>query len=273
MQKGVLAAALAASAILLAGCGSDTTSVPDVTGYRLDAAHNVLKDAGFKEFEDVDAIESRKPWVDSNWVVIEQNPEAEDQVDPKTTIRLDIAKSDDDGVYDRLPTGSPVYEELREQKKQDEARDKQQQAENKEREKQQQVQDKNDVQEFIDTVDPAARVAQNVIVELNNLVTRISAQGGPTAVDTYNIKDAKGALGTYWDMLEKAPRAINDSADKAQEAIRTFQQAADTLMSAEGFAASSSIARFEQLYDSALIKYNSGLTSLYSGTDVPPPTV
>jgi len=53
----------------LVGCGSDPVSVPKVAGLRLDNAHNVVKDAGFKKFDDVDGIASRTAMMDSNWVV------------------------------------------------------------------------------------------------------------------------------------------------------------------------------------------------------------
>lgn len=273
MRKGVLVAMLAASAIVLSGCGTDTASVPNVTGYRLDAAHNVLKEAGFEKFEDVDAIGSRSSLMDSNWVVLDQSPEADEEVDPKTKVRLGIAKPGDDGVYDRLPVGSPVYEEIQTQRARDEEQSRQQKKRDEERSRQQDAQDKKDVSEFVDRIDPAARIALNAIADLNDKAAKIAAQGGLAAVDSYNIADTKSALGTYWDMLEDAPSTINDSADSVQEAIRTFQQAADTLKSAEGAASSSSIARFEQLYSSARIKYNSGLTAMYRGTSVSPPTV
>lgn len=277
MRKGVFVATLAASAIVLTGCGSDTFSVPDVTGYRLDDAHNVLKDAGFAKFDDVDAIEDRTPMLDMNWVVLGQSPAADEQAEKKTTIRLDIAKPEDGGVRDRLPVGSPVYKEIREreeliasihaeQSRKEEERQREQQAADK-------AKDKKDVQEFVDKIDPLARLAQNATADLNNLGTRLADQRTVTAADSYSLSDIKKALGVYWDELEKAPKVINDSADETQEALRKFQQAADSLQTAEGVAASGAIDRFRQLYESARLKYNAGLFGMYSGAAVQPPTL
>lgn len=277
MRKGVFVATLAASAIALTGCGSDTFSVPDVTGYRLDDAHNALKGAGFENFDDVDAIEERTPMLDMNWVVLGQSPAADEHAEKKATIRLDIAKPEDDGVRDRLPVGSPVYKEIREQEeliasihaeqsRKEEERQREQQAKDK-------AKDKKDVQEFVDKIDPLARLVQNATADLNNVGTRISGRGTVTAADSYSLSDIKKAFGVYWDELEKAPKVIHDRADETQEALRTFQQAADTLQTAEGVAASGAIDRFRQLYESARLKYNAGLSGMYSGTAVQPPTL
>ena len=98
----------------LVACGSDPVEVPKVAGIRLDDAHNVLKDAGFKEFEDIDAISDRQPLMDANWVVVGQVPPAGDRMDQKDTVTLKIAKPEDEGIREILPEDSPVLAEIRE---------------------------------------------------------------------------------------------------------------------------------------------------------------
>lgn len=273
MRNGALVATLAASAIILAGCSKDTVDVPDVTGYRLDDAHNVLKDAGFENFDDIDAIDDRTPMLDANWVVLGQSPPADGQAEKETTIRLDIAKPEDEGVRDRLPVGSPVYEEIRERDERNAAADAELERKEQERRLEQQVKDEQDIQNFVDSIDPIARITQNAVSDLNNIATAIAGQETVTAADSYSLTDIKEALGLYWDQLEKAPKPINASADQAQEALKKFQQAADTLHSAEGVAAAGSIERFHQLWQAARAQYNAGLSGIYAGTTVQLPTV
>lgn len=273
MRRGAFVATLAASAIVLAGCSKDTFDVPDVTGYRLDDAHNVLKDAGFENFDDVDAIDDRTPMLDANWVVLGQSPAADGQAEKETTIRLDIAKPEDEGVRDRLPVGSPVYEEIRERDERNAAADAELERKEQERRREQQVKDEQDIQNFVDSIDPIARITQNAVSDLNNIATAIAGRETVTATDSYSLTDIKEALGLYWDQLEKAPKPINASADQAQEALKKFQQAADTLHSAEGVAAAGSIERFRQLWEAARAEYNTGLSGIYAGTTVQLPTV
>lgn len=273
MRRGAFVATLAASAIVLAGCSKDTFDVLDVTGYRLDDAHNVLKDAGFENFDDVDAIDDRTPMLDANWVVLGQSPAADGQAEKETTIRLDIAKPEDEGVRDRLPVGSPVYEEIRERDERNAAADAELERKEQERRREQQVKDEQDIQNFVDSIDPIARITQNAVSDLNNIATAIAGRETVTATDSYSLTDIKEALGLYWDQLEKAPKPINASADQAQEALKKFQQAADTLHSAEGVAAAGSIERFRQLWEAARAEYNTGLSGIYAGTTVQLPTV
>lgn len=258
---------------LLAGCGSESASVPDVIGYRLDDAHNALKDIGFEQFDDVDAIEDRTPMMDSNWVVLAQSPAAGESAEVDSTIRLEIAKPEDEGVRDRIPAGSPVAEELRAIDERNAETDAKLAAEEEKRKQEQAADDAADVKEFVDKVDPAMRLMQNVLAKLSTTADAIASRGTVTLTDLAVLDDVNKSLGAVWDAFENAPKVVNDYADEMQEAVRDFQHAADTLISAEGAAAPGSLDRYRQLYGSAQPRYNAGLTGIYQGTGIQPPTV
>jgi hypothetical protein len=240
-----------------------------VTGYRLDDAHNRLEDAGFEKFADDDAVSDRTPAWDANWVVVKQSPAAGDSAELGTTIQLSIAKPEDEGVRQDLPAGSPVAIELREQDKERAAEQRQEQAERI-------VQNKKDraaVTEFVEQNDPMSRNSLNAIAELPSLADSIRAKGVVTISDSATLADIDASLRVYWETLEATPESVNECADRTQEAIRSFQQAADTLQTAEGAAAQSSLTRFSQIYQPAKNKYNSGLTCLYQDTGIDAPTL
>ncbi|OUS97318.1 PASTA domain-containing protein [Rhodococcus sp. NCIMB 12038] len=257
--------------LLLVGCGDDPVTVPDVTGYRLDDAHNALKDAGLENFEDVDVIEDRTPLMDSNWVVLGQEPIAGNSTEPDSTVRLDIAKPEDDGVRERIPAGSPVSDELRQRDEADARSMAEQQQRDEERKRQQDVDNAKDAQTFADTIDPAARVAKNAITDMGALGDQIAGSGTVSATTGASLNDIKRALEVYKASFEDAPDHINDHADQLQESLDQFMRAASTLLSAEGASAVGSVDRFRQLYGEAQARYNEALTSLYAGTSVQPP--
>ncbi|WP_171018747.1 PASTA domain-containing protein [Rhodococcus sp. Q] len=261
------------AAVLLAGCGSESASVPNVVGYRLDDAHNILKDVGFEQFDDVDAIEDRNPFVDSNWVVLGQSPGAGESAEVDSTIRLEIAKPEDDGVRARIPVGSPVAEELSAIDARNAATDAKLAAEAEKRRQAEVAEAAKDLKEFVDKVDPSLRLMQNAVADLAAAADDIASSGVVTVADLASLRDINKALGVLWDEFENAPKVVNSDADETQEAIREFQHAADTLISAEGVAAASSLDRFHQLFGSAQPRYNAGLTGIYAGSGIQPPTV
>lgn len=268
-SRSLLVILTAALALGLTACSAESKELPDVTGHRLDDAHNKLKDAGFERFEDSDAINDREPAWDANWVVLEQSPGGGDSVQIDTTIKLSVAKPEDPGVRDRLPEGSPVALEM-EQRDRQRAIEKQEQAAEQRRE---QVKARAEVNSFVEKNDALVRNNINAISDLPGLADSIRAVGVVTLDAGVRLIDIEKALGVSWEALEDAPEQVNSCADRAQEAIRSFQQASDTLLTAEGAAAEGSLARFTQLYNPAVTKYNAGITCLYKETGISAPTV
>jgi hypothetical protein len=111
--------AVALLVLLSAGCSSPNYPVPDVAGLQLDDAHNVLKAAGFDRFEDVDLLENREADLesifegDSSWAVIKQDPVGDSLTDQDRTIRLEVLNKRDVDIAARLPTTSPVLQEIK----------------------------------------------------------------------------------------------------------------------------------------------------------------
>jgi beta-lactam-binding protein with PASTA domain len=97
---------------VLAGCGP-TASTPNVVGLPLDKAHQAFEALGIKEFDDKDAFENRNANVDSNWVVLGQDPAAGTTVGTDTKIKLTIGKIGEDRTTARLTEGSPVLAKIR----------------------------------------------------------------------------------------------------------------------------------------------------------------
>lgn len=157
-----------AVAVLIAVCcgivarGSESKAVPDLPGYRRDEAHNKLKDAGFEKFTDDEGVGDREPAWDANWVVLEQSPAAGDKAEIDSTVRLSIAKPEDKGVRERLPVGSPVAMEMKQQDADRAAAKRQEQAD----QKAQQEKDHAAVVTFVESNDPMARNSVNAISEL-----------------------------------------------------------------------------------------------------------
>lgn len=268
---GIAFAIASASVLLVGGCGPDSVTVPDVTGYRLDDAHNKLKDAGLRQFDDSDVIEDREPLMDSNWVVLSQRPAAGEMAEADATVQLGVAKPEDAGAKERIPAGSPVSNELREQDEADANSSADQQRRDEERQQKQNADNAKASQSFVDSIDPAARITQNAIADLGALSTQIADSGTVTTRAGASLTDIRAALEVYQASFEKAPDHINDHADRLQESIDQFIQAARTLLSAEGAAAGGSVERFHHLYSEAKSRYNDALSGIYAGTSVQPP--
>ncbi len=109
---------VATAAMMLSGCSMNEPEpppVPDVTGLRLDDAHDTLDAAGFENFEDRDALGKRVPWIDSNWAVVRQEPLPDRSSPQSDSVILYVAKPEDEGIRELLPESSPVLAELEEQ--------------------------------------------------------------------------------------------------------------------------------------------------------------
>jgi Domain of unknown function (DUF4839)/PASTA domain len=102
----VLVVAVVAIAAL-AGCGGDkaSTTMPDVTGKKLDDAKSAIKDAGYGDEVKVDGGGLFGVVVESNWEVCEQNPAAGTTVAGKPT--LTVARSCVDDKSSEEPEATP----------------------------------------------------------------------------------------------------------------------------------------------------------------------
>lgn len=90
----------------LAGCGGDkATTMPDVTGKKLDDAKSAIKDAGFDDEVKVDGGGLFGVVVESNWEVCEQNPAAGTTV--AGTATLTVARSCVDDKSSEEPEATP----------------------------------------------------------------------------------------------------------------------------------------------------------------------
>lgn len=92
----------------LAGCGGDkatTTTMPDVTGKRLDDAKSAIKNAGFDDEVKVNGGGLFGVVRESNWEVCEQNPAAGTTVAAKPT--LTVARSCVDDKSSEEPETTP----------------------------------------------------------------------------------------------------------------------------------------------------------------------
>lgn len=116
--RWVIAAAIGIAVTTSSACSSPTPTLPDVAGMQLDDAHNVLKDASYKVFEDVDLVEDRQEGLseifdgDDDWAVIRQTPAGGSELEHDDTVRLEVLKKRDADILSRLPATSPVREEV-----------------------------------------------------------------------------------------------------------------------------------------------------------------
>lgn len=102
------------SILTASACGTadPLPTVPAVAGLQLDDAHNVLKDAGYTNFDDVDALDERTPLWDANWAVVRQIPEGGLPLEYDDTVRLEVMKKDDAEIRELLPEGAPVLAKI-----------------------------------------------------------------------------------------------------------------------------------------------------------------
>ncbi|WP_458683211.1 PASTA domain-containing protein, partial [Prescottella equi] len=122
------------SVLATSACGEaePPPRVPAVAGLQLDDAHNVLKDAGYKKFDDVDALADRTPMWDANWAVVKQVPEGGLPLAYDDVVQLEVMKKDDTEIRSLLKDDSPVLSQILQR---DADREKQQQEEEQRRAK------------------------------------------------------------------------------------------------------------------------------------------
>jgi hypothetical protein len=270
----------------LTGCGQDA-AVPDVVGMRLDKAHQALAAADFEDFEDRDFFpENRSILLDANWVVLAQDPEAKKATGTGTTITLRAGKTDEARAIELLPDGSPVLTEIRAKEAEDKARKEQQAGEKAAREAKDQAEEaakqaKHEaarsaaILAYINDIDPVLRLAQGDLRQVQIVGQEI--RSGKTTGDEIlvEVADAKVGLGQYREQL--VARTPDDGAGRNQahaallDALGTFEQAALTLLSANGPDKTGTLSRFDDVYGKAKADWNAALTRAYETTPVPLP--
>ena len=271
-------ASLAAVAMLLtlSGCGQEAT-VPDVVGVQLDDAHNQLMELSFEEFEDEDLFEDRGILLDSNWVVLEQEPAAGESAGTGTTITLRVGKIGESRTTERLPEDSPVLAEIRaDEAEAADEKNKEREAETAERARKA-AEQATSVAAYVNDVDPLLRLAQSDLHQL--AVVGAEVRSGELGGDALLIElvDARVALGNYREQLQdrkpdgKADR--DDAHDALLSSLETFDQALMTLLSAEGPGRAANLQRFDDVYVGARDSWNSALQAVYESTTVAAPVL
>lgn len=279
-----------AAGLALLGCGGPAPEVelPDVRGVALDVATDALEGAGFKNIEDEDHLQERSIFVASNWVVVEQVPAPGEPVPVDTEIQLSVAKIDDAGVAELLPAGSPVLvlledeaaeEELQRQKQEavDVARAEEEAAEAAARAEEDAAAAAAELQGYAEQLDPAMRIGVQLVTGIADFANEV--RGG--TLDDWSFQlgaDTAGDAGqALVDGLAMAgpPESAGRQAEYArlQGAADAIDRAADTLASARGSTRDSSLARFDEIWATAVPEWNSALSALYAGTTVTPPQV
>lgn len=257
----------------LVACGSDPVEVPKVAGIRLDDAHNVLKDAGFKEFEDIDAISDRQPLMDANWVVVEQVPPAGDRMDQKDTVTLKIAKPEDERIREILPADSPVLAEIRERDADTERRNAESARRAADKERKDAEQRLTDAKTYVGKVDPATRLAKAAIDEALVFGEDVGA-GRASVLDIVGYKQAfASTMDSYIAVLEgrDLPDHLESAVNDIRESVDGFGYYLETLYTAVGPTAESSIARSRIVYADHKSSYNDAVAKIYEGSSVAPP--
>ena len=110
--RGCLAAVAMVVGALLAGCGGDSHSMPDVVGKRLDHALEKLRDAGFQDV-DADPVFGGLFIVNQElWAVTEQRPASGSPIDLDEPIEVGAGPLDDSRTLKALPADAAVRPEL-----------------------------------------------------------------------------------------------------------------------------------------------------------------
>ncbi|MBY6676540.1 PASTA domain-containing protein [Rhodococcus sp. BP-332] len=270
--KVITAAAISLS-LLLAACGSDPVEVPRVAGLRLDDAHNALRDGGFENVEDVDALNDREPLMDSNWAVVQQTPSAGEQFDPEDVVTLRIAKPEDEGIREMLPADSPVLAEIREADAQRDALAEADRREQEAKDRADAIEQTRETKSYTEKIDPAARLAQAAIIELRSFRDALSSGSESYASVGPYVSSFGNTMDSYASILDQRdpPDSVTERVDGLRGAVESFTLAAQTLYSATGATASESFQRFSDVYATAVSKYNFEMQLLYAGTQIEPP--
>lgn len=276
--------------LALVGCGGPAPEVdlPDVRGVALDEAQDVLEEAGFARVEDEDHLEDRAIFMSSNWVVVEQSPAPGETIPTDTVVRLSVAKIDDAGVVDLLPEGSPVSIHLREQAAEDERRRQEQEAADATRAEQEAAEAAARAEEeaavaaaelddYVERLDPAMRIGTQLITGISDFANDVRSG----SLDDFSFQLGSDTMMQTGEALVDGlamggpPESTGRQAEyeRLEAAAEAIDRAADTLASARGATRDSSLARFDEIWATAVPEWNSALAALYAGTAATPPQV
>lgn len=234
-------------------CSSPTVApVPRVAGLRLDDAHNALKGAGFKEFNDVDAIGKRSALVDSNWAVVSQIPASGESVDVKMRIELNVAKPEERDLQ-------TAFDAADQQRKADQAS----------------AASKTAAVNYVDTIDPGVRIGQSQLRKVATLRDQVANGAVAGNALTLNVDLGTTAIGQYEQLLSipTVPRGLAGALGSLNSALMGFQRALQTLLSADGPNAAEALSRVDTIISQSKATYDAALTSIYAGTGVTPALV
>ncbi|MFW3169180.1 PASTA domain-containing protein [Geodermatophilus sp. CPCC 206100] len=269
-------AALAAVLVLATGCGADPLDLPDLVGQPLDEAHRELEAMGFEEFEDLDAFEDRAVFMDANWVVVATSPAPGEPVTPGDVVTFEVGKRDEQRAIDEIPAGSPVAQEYAAAQ----ARVAEEQAADAARQAAEEVEARQASMElvtgYVNELDPLIRLGNSVVAELDATATgiRTQAYGGTQSVV---VLSAVEAVETFQAQLaDREPPSGSRRAGTHEamvDASQRFLDGARTLLSADGPARQSSLARYGEVRAEAGAAWNEALTALYRDSGVTPPLV
>ncbi len=231
-------------------CSSPTVApVPRVAGLRLDDAHNALKGAGFKEFNDVDAVGKRSALVDSNWAVVSQIPASGESVDVKMRIELNVAKPEDKGIRDLLPKDSPVLAQILEKDRQRDLQTAFDAADQQRKADQASAASKTAAVNYVNTIDPGVRIGQSQLRKVATLRDQVANGAVAGNALTLNVDLGTTAIGQYEQLLSipTVPRGLAGALGSLNSALMGFQRALQTLLSADGPSAAEALSRVDTI--------------------------
>lgn len=256
-------------------CGQDQAEVPNVVDSTLDKAKDRIKDAGFDEPVQDDALGDRSAMKDSNWVVVAQEPAPGESVNKDSKITVTIAKPDDDKFLDVAPTDSTHAQTVRQQQADElaeqQAAETQKQAEDAEKVARQ----SQETKDFVNDLDPSYRLGKEIIDRLAIFVRTVEDDTVSQTDFVLVPQSAIDGLTTYKDLLDAKsnPGHLEDATDKLKSSVEGFIRAARTLSSLNGTDDAATLQRFHDVYEENRALYNTSLTAIYNGTGVQPPLI
>lgn len=271
--------ALSALSTGLVACSDDKAEIPNVVDARLDDAKDKIKDAGFDDPKEDDALGDRSAMKDSNWVVVAQDPASGKSVNTDTEITVTIAKPDDDKFLEVAPANSSHAQAVRQKRAEDEAERKSADAEAKAKADREAAEKSGkqaqETKDYVNTIDPPARIGKGAIDEL--AVFAAAAEAGTEDEDAvvYYTTTFDDVMDTYKNLLDTAdnPSHLEDPTDKLKGAVEGFVRASQTLGSLVGTDDAATMQRFRDVYNQNREVYNAALTVIYAGTEVQPPLI
>jgi len=257
----------------LAGCGSEGAT-PGVVGVALDDAHDQLQEAGFEEFEDEDLFEDRAIFMDSNWVVLEQEPAAGQMADRGAPVTLRVGKIEEGRALERLPEDSPVLASAQQAAAEEKAEAAQRADDEAAEAAEEAAAQVRLLSDYVNALDPFVRLSNGVFEELDRTAAGVrddeSRLGQSAAVSA-----GLDAVDTMTDQLQdrEPPKGSERAAahEAMLEATERLRQGTATLLSATGAQKAASLDRWEEVRLDARGQWNAAVAAMYEGSGVTPP--